>query len=93
MPIAAARRWGTSFPCARVEGAVAQEIVQGLHLDGQVAQSRGQWVLLACNRRLTVGSKVQLVIDAGVETAAGGQSQKPCAGVFGARCLYRRNGV
>ena len=79
---------GERIPVRWVEGAVAQEIVQGLHLDGQVAQEPGQWVLLACNRRLTAGSKVQLVIDAGVQTAAGVVSRKSRALEFSVRDAF-----
>jgi len=79
---------GERIPVRWVEGAVAQEIVQGLHLDGQVAQEPGQWVLLACSRRLTAGSKVQLVIDAGVQTAAGVVSRKSRALEFSVRDAF-----
>ncbi len=45
-------------------------------------------MLLACNRRLTAGGEVQLVIDAGVQTAAGVVSRKSRALEFSVRDAF-----
>lgn len=61
---------GERIPVRWVEGSTATEILQGLNVADQAQQEPGQWALLACNRRLTAGSTVQLALEPGVQTAA-----------------------
>ena len=62
---------GERIPLRWVEGAQATQILQGLDLAQQAAQEPGQWALVACQRRLTPGSEVQLVYGSGVQTPSG----------------------
>ena len=54
-----------------LDGAQRDELLKARHLDKHAAKNPLAWVTLACNRRLTPSTKVQLVWDEGVTTPSG----------------------
>ncbi|WP_428162360.1 alpha-2-macroglobulin family protein [Diaphorobacter sp.] len=62
---------GERVPVRLVEGAQRSEILKALGLDKRAAQSPLQYATLACNRRLTSGTQMQLVFGKGVATPGG----------------------
>ncbi len=79
---------GERIPVRWVEGAVAQEIVQGLHLDGQVAQEPGQWVLIGVQSAADGGQQSAIGDRRWGETAAGVVSRKSRALEFSVRDAF-----
>lgn len=62
---------GEKVPVRLIEGSQRDEILKSLGLDKRAAQQPLQYVSLACNRRLTSGSRVQFVFGKGVATPSG----------------------
>ncbi|MBV2163345.1 MAG: alpha-2-macroglobulin, partial [Comamonas sp.] len=79
---------GERIPLRWVEGQDAAAILDGLRLKNAVEKAPGEWALLACNRRLTAGSEVQLVYGAGVQTAGGVVNRKTRVFQFEVRSAF-----
>lgn len=62
---------GERIPVRLIEGAQRAELLQSLHLDKAAAAAPLRYATLACTRRLTAGSKMQLVFGKGVATESG----------------------
>ncbi|WP_376779671.1 Ig-like domain-containing protein, partial [Diaphorobacter nitroreducens] len=62
---------GERVPVRLVEGAQRGDILKALGLDKRAAQAPLQYATLACNRRLTSGTRMQLVFGKGVATPSG----------------------
>ena len=62
---------GERIPVRMVEGAQRAEILKALGLDKGAAQEPLRYATLTCNRRLTSGSRMQLVFGKGVATESG----------------------
>ena len=62
---------GERIPVRMVEGAQRTELLKVLGLDKSAAQEPLQYATLACNRRLTSGTRMQIVIGKGVATPSG----------------------
>ncbi|EER59091.1 alpha-2-macroglobulin domain protein [Acidovorax delafieldii 2AN] len=62
---------GERVPVRLIEGAQRSEVLKSLGLEQRAQQEPLQFVALACNRRLTSGSRVQLVFGKGVATPSG----------------------
>ncbi|MBX9831813.1 MAG: alpha-2-macroglobulin, partial [Burkholderiaceae bacterium] len=62
---------GERVPVRLIEGAQRAEILKTLGLDKRAAQDPLQYATLACNRRLTSGSRMQIVFGKGVSTPSG----------------------
>lgn len=62
---------GERIPVRMIEGAQRAEILEALGLTKQAAKDPLQYPALACNRRLTSGSRMQIVYGKGVATPSG----------------------
>ncbi|MBT9513908.1 MAG: alpha-2-macroglobulin [Acidovorax sp.] len=62
---------GERVPVRLIEGAQRAEILKTLGLDKSAAQEPLQYAALACNRRFTSGSRMQVVFGKGVTTPSG----------------------
>ncbi|WP_434803355.1 MG2 domain-containing protein [Paenacidovorax monticola] len=62
---------GERVPVRLIEGAQRTELLKAQGLDKRAAAAPLQFATLACNRRLTSGSRVQLVFGKGVATPSG----------------------
>ncbi|ART52632.1 alpha-2-macroglobulin [Acidovorax carolinensis] len=62
---------GERVPVRLVDGAQRSEMLKSLGLEQRALKEPLQFVSLACNRRLTSGSRVQLVYGKGVATPSG----------------------
>ena len=62
---------GERVPVRLVEGAQRTELLRALHLDKAAAKEPLRYATLTCGRRLTAGSKMQLVYGRGVATPSG----------------------
>ncbi|PIF89212.1 hypothetical protein CLU86_0079 [Acidovorax sp. 62] len=62
---------GERVPVRMIEGAQRSDILKSLGLDKRAAKDPLQFPALACNRRLTSGSQLQLVFGKGVATPSG----------------------
>ncbi|UCV00458.1 MG2 domain-containing protein [Acidovorax radicis] len=62
---------GERIPVRLIEGAQRAEILKTLGLDKAAGQEPLQFATLACNRRLTSGTRVQIVFGKGVATPSG----------------------
>ena len=62
---------GERIPVRMVEGAQRAEILKALGLDKGAAQEPLRYATLTCNRRLTSGTRMQLVFGKGVATESG----------------------
>ncbi|MBX3632172.1 MAG: alpha-2-macroglobulin [Simplicispira sp.] len=62
---------GERIPVRLIGGAQRAELLQALRLDREAAKAPLALVTLACNRRLTPGSKLQLVVGKGLATPSG----------------------
>ncbi|MBS0495093.1 MAG: alpha-2-macroglobulin [Proteobacteria bacterium] len=62
---------GERVPVRLVEGTQRSELLRVLHLDKAAAKEPLRYAALACGRRLTAGSQMQLVYGAGVATSSG----------------------
>ncbi|WP_298209793.1 Ig-like domain-containing alpha-2-macroglobulin family protein [Acidovorax sp.] len=67
----AAKGVGELIPVRMIEGAQRAEILKTLGLEKSAAQEPLQYATLACNRRLTSGSRMQVVFGKGVATPSG----------------------
>lgn len=62
---------GERIPVRMIDGAQRAEILKALSLDKNAAQEPLQYATLTCNRRLTSGSRMQIVFGKGVATPSG----------------------
>ncbi|WP_311223556.1 MULTISPECIES: MG2 domain-containing protein [unclassified Acidovorax] len=62
---------GERIPVRAIEGKDRQALLQSQGLEGAATKDPLRYVTLACNRRLTSGSQVQLVYGRGVSTPSG----------------------
>ena len=62
---------GEKVPVRLIEGSQRDEILKSQGLDKRAAQQPLQFATLACNRRLTSGSRMQFVFGKGVATPSG----------------------
>ncbi|MBD9392052.1 MG2 domain-containing protein [Acidovorax sp. ACV01] len=62
---------GERVPVRLIEGAQRAEILKTLGLEKSAAQDPLQYATLACNRRFTSGSRMQIVFGKGVATPSG----------------------
>ncbi|MBV7427537.1 MULTISPECIES: Ig-like domain-containing alpha-2-macroglobulin family protein [unclassified Acidovorax] len=62
---------GERIPVRLIEGAQRAEILKALGLEKSAAQEPLQYAALACNRRFTSGSRMQVVFGKGVATPSG----------------------
>ncbi|MGH8847946.1 MAG: alpha-2-macroglobulin, partial [Polaromonas sp.] len=62
---------GERVPVKLIEGSARDALLKSQHLDKAAAKDPLRFVTLACNRRLTPASKVQLVYGKGVSTPSG----------------------
>ncbi|RLJ38809.1 alpha-2-macroglobulin [Acidovorax sp. 106] len=62
---------GERVPVRMIEGTQRSDILKSLGLDKRAAKDPLQFPALACNRRLTSGSQLQLVFGKGVATPSG----------------------
>jgi len=62
---------GERVPVRLVEGQDRAALLKHLGLDKRAAKQPLQWATLTCNRRLTAGTKMQLVFGKGVATPSG----------------------
>ncbi|MFY3385591.1 MG2 domain-containing protein [Paracidovorax sp. MALMAid1276] len=62
---------GERIPVRMIDGAQRAEVLKALGLDKRAAQDPLQIATVACNRRLTSGSRMQLVYGRGVATPSG----------------------
>ena len=62
---------GERIPVRLIEGAQRAEILKALGLEKTAAQAPLQYATLACNRRFTSGSRMQIVFGKGVTTPSG----------------------
>ncbi len=62
---------GERVPVRLIDGPQRAEILKTLGLDKRAAQAPLQYATLACNRRLTSGSRMQIVFGKGVATPSG----------------------
>jgi alpha-2-macroglobulin len=62
---------GERVPVRLIDGPQRAEILKTLGLDKRAAQTPLQYATLACNRRLTSGSRMQIVFGKGVATPSG----------------------
>ncbi|MBP9785350.1 MAG: alpha-2-macroglobulin, partial [Giesbergeria sp.] len=62
---------GERIPVRLIDGAQRGELLKALRLDKEAAKAPLTIATLACNRRLTAGSKLQLVVGKGLATPSG----------------------
>jgi len=62
---------GERIPVRLIEGAQRAEILKGLGLEKDAARDPLSFATLACNRRFTSGSRMQIVFGKGVATPSG----------------------
>ncbi|WP_050813914.1 MG2 domain-containing protein [Acidovorax sp. NO-1] len=62
---------GERIPVRLIDGTERTDVLKALGLDKRAAQSPLQYLTVACNRRLTSGSRMQLVYGKGVATPSG----------------------
>ena len=62
---------GERVPVTLIEGAARDALLKSQHLDKAAAKDPLRFATLACNRRLTPATKVQLVYGQGVSTPSG----------------------
>ena len=62
---------GERIPVRLIEGAQRAGLLKALRLDGAAAKEPGRYAAFACARRLTAGSRVQIVYGKGVATPSG----------------------
>jgi len=62
---------GERIPVRLIDGAQRSELLKALHLDKEAVKAPLSIATLACNRRLTPGSKLQLVVGKGLATPSG----------------------
>ena len=68
---------GERIPVKLIEGKERDAVLEHRRWSKEAAKSPQQYVVLACNRRLTAGSKMQLVYGKGVRTPDGIASRDP----------------
>ncbi len=62
---------GERVPVRLIDGAQRQTLLQEQHLDKKAAGHPLRWLTLACARRMTAGTDMQLVLGAGLATPSG----------------------
>lgn len=66
-----AQQVGERIPVRWIDGADREDVLAGLELTKTADKYPGQYITLACNRRLAAGSAMQLIYGAGVRTVSG----------------------
>ena len=68
---------GERVPVRRIEGKQRADLLAAVHLDRAAQKEPLRYATLTCARRLSAGSRMQLVVDKGVATPSGIANQVP----------------